>query len=161
MLAAERAAMYEVDLDACRTHWEKLQTSPALFKKIQNLFRAESRQTESDPDFMIYSGGFFSEHDKELMHMLRATKPEDLGRLDLPFRDRRLSEMFFRYRARNYLDTLNSEELAGWEKFRAARLSDTHEQERYQQGWQEAQEQANDAQREVLTQLQQYVETLV
>jgi len=160
VLSPERAVKYEIDLDTCRRHWEKLQNLTPLFKRIQNLFRAESHQVETDPDFMIYSGGFFSEHDKELMQMIRATKSEDLGRLDLPFRDRRLTEMLMRYRARNFPDTLSDDEKNEWENYRGARLADPKEIERYQQGWQEAQELATDSQCEVLAQLQSYVNSL-
>ncbi len=62
---------------------------------------------ELDPDYMIYSGGFFSESDKSLMAMIRSTSAKDLARLDLPFRDARLATMLQRYRARNFKDTLN------------------------------------------------------
>jgi exodeoxyribonuclease-1 len=40
------------------------------------------------------------------------------------FDDERLSELFFRYRARNFPHTLRPEEAAQWEQHRAARLFD-------------------------------------
>jgi len=53
------------------------------------------------------------------------TAPENLANLDLPFKDARLAEMLFRYRARNYPDTLNDVEKSRWEEFRVARLTGT------------------------------------
>lgn len=160
VLEKEQAAQFDLDLDSCRENWEKLQSSPALFKKIQNLFRGDAGSAENDPDFMIYSGGFFSDHDRELMHMVRATKATDLGRLDLPFRDSRLNEMLFRYRARNYFETLNEEEQQRWNEFRQARLSDQKEIDRYEAGWQQAQELATDSDRVVLNQLQSHIDAI-
>ena len=160
VLPPERAALFEVDLDVCRANWQKLHDAPALFKKIQNLFRAEQHQPETDPDFMIYSGGFFADHDRELMHMVRVTKPEDLGRLDLPFRDSRLNEMLFRYRARNYPETLNADEQSKWEALRIDKLSDEREVQRYEEGWKQAEALADAGQQQVLMQLKAYVDAL-
>ena len=45
---------------------------------------------------------------------LAATRPS--------FEDERLAELLFRYRARNFPQTLSGEEMAAWEEHRAARL---------------------------------------
>ncbi len=160
VLAPEKAEQFEIDLDSCRINWEKLQSSPALYKKIEKVFRSEKREQESDPDFMIYSGGFFSDHDKDLMQMIRATASHDLGRLDLPFRDSRLHEMLFRYRARNFPDTLNAAEQERWREFCQLRLRDEQGLARYNSDLQLARDVTDTEQTIVLDQLEAYVASI-
>ena len=64
---------------------------------FKNIFRKVAEK-EADPDLMIYQG-FFGDRDKAMMETVRNTKSADLGRLDLPFEDHRLDELFFRYGA--------------------------------------------------------------
>jgi exodeoxyribonuclease-1 len=71
---------------------------------------------------MIYSGGFFTPKDKATMTKIRQTAPEKLGSFKADFVDGRLEEMLFRYRGRNYPNTLNSEELQQWQQFCQQRL---------------------------------------
>jgi exodeoxyribonuclease-1 len=76
----------------------------------------------SDPDQALYSGGFFSRDDRQRMQRILATPPAGLGSFPQVFDDSRLPEMLFRYRARNWPDSLDAEEQARWEEFRLARL---------------------------------------
>ena len=93
---------------------------------------------------MIYSGGFFSDSDKNLMSMIRSSSAQDLARLDLPFRDARLDAMLQRYRARNFRDTLNNQELTKWNQFRRDRLFSSEALASYEQSYAEAKEKAGD-----------------
>ena len=58
------------------------------------------------------------------MDQLRECSPEELSAVTFPFEDARLPEMLFRYRARNYPETLTEDEQALWEEYRFARLTD-------------------------------------
>ncbi|PCJ22172.1 MAG: exodeoxyribonuclease I [SAR86 cluster bacterium] len=138
VLAADQAEKYGIDIALCKKHWEILQSNFAIVKKISAVFNEENFQKEIDPDFMIYSGGFFSEGDRSLMAMVRSASAIDLGRLGLPFKDSRLSEMLFRYRARNYKETLSNSELLDWEKFRQERLGNKFAQDKYKEGYTQA-----------------------
>ena len=160
VLDPTRAAEYEIDLQQCKRHWEMLQASQDLAARVAAVFNEELQQGEVDPDFMIYSGGFFGDNDKALMQTIRASSPTDLGRLDLPFQDRRLREMLFRYRGRNYKSSLNSDELAQWEAFRRQRLTDKAELQRYESGMEEAQRRATANDLAVLSDLSDYVESI-
>jgi len=122
VLKEEQAKQFGIDLDQCRQHWEALQGDEEIKRKVSAVFKDESFPAESDPDYMIYSGGLFSEGDRGLMEIVHATKPEDLGRLDLPFRDKRLNTMLFRYRARNFPETLNGDERSQWDEYRRTKL---------------------------------------
>lgn len=76
----------------------------------------------ADPDQMLYSGGFFSPRDKSLLRRVLQARPEDLRRQSWPFADARLPLLLFRYRARNFPETLTAAEAAAWDKDRAGRL---------------------------------------
>ena len=109
-------------LDALRSHRE--QAGAAFAAKVQAVYTGRKFKTLSDPDLMLYSGGFFSEADKRVMERLRAQAPEQLAAETPVFEDKRLPEMLFRYRARNYPDSLSLEERANWEEYRFARLTE-------------------------------------
>ncbi len=108
------AERLEIDLAKCFNHLQKIQSSNPLDEKLTAVFNREYTDIISDPDLMIYSGGFFSQKDKNAMQKIKQTKPEKLSSLKLAFDDARLEEMLFRYRARNYPDTLSAEETLQW-----------------------------------------------
>jgi len=157
VLPAERAEQFGVDLDKCKSHWNYLQGNKEIVNKVSEVFSEESGQNEADPDYMIYSGGFFSDSDKNLMSMIRSTSAQDLARLDLPFRDARLSALLQRYRARNFKDTLNSQELAEWNQFRRGRLEASEALVSYEQGYAEAKAKAGDSKQDLFNSLDDYV----
>ncbi len=108
---------YGLDLDSCLENARIVQKSQTIKTTLSRIFSERVSEKESDPDLMIYQG-FFGDHDKALMETVRNTKPADLGRLDLPFNDDRMEELFFRYRARNFRETLTSNEAVRWNKYR-------------------------------------------
>lgn len=122
-LTMDAAERWELDPALAGQHLEQLMKQPQFIQKLQNIYRAPAFEASTDPDFMLYSGGFFSNDDRARMDDIRNTRPEDLAGLDLPFTDKRLAEMLFRYRARNYPETLNDEEKNRWQEFRLARLT--------------------------------------
>jgi exodeoxyribonuclease-1 len=73
---------------------------------------------------MLYSGGFFSPADRHLMKKILAVPPRDLAGHQWSFQDKRLPLMVFRYRARNYPETLTAQERETWDRDRKARLID-------------------------------------
>ena len=62
---------------------------------------------------MLYEG-FIGNDDRSLCEQVAAADPAVLARQTFPFSDPRLPELLFRYRARNYPDTLSTEETAQW-----------------------------------------------
>jgi exodeoxyribonuclease-1 len=74
---------------------------------------------------MLYSGGFFSPGDRHLMKKILAVPPRELAGHLWSFQDQRLPLMVFRYRARNFPDTLTQKEREAWDRDRRARLVDT------------------------------------
>jgi len=95
---------------------------PQIRNKVMDVFKPYPPAAGADPDHMIYGGDFFSYQDRRLLDKVRASAPETLGRESWPFRDARLPEMLFRYRARNFPATLSQEENRRWQRDRLARL---------------------------------------
>jgi exodeoxyribonuclease-1 len=113
-----------LDPKRCIKHAEKLiRVLPQIRNKIMDVFKPSPSGTDSDPDHMIYSGGFFPQQDRRLMDKIRSTEPGKLGQQEWPFKDPRLTEMLFRFRARNYPDTLSANESRQWQTQRLGRLS--------------------------------------
>ena len=115
--------------EMCRKHLAALhqyrsRDAQAFTAKIQAIYSGRKFEAHSDPDLMLYSGGFFPEQDRRLMDQVRTSSPEELASASFPFEDQRLAEMLFRYRARNYPDSLSAEERAAWEEYRFQRLTD-------------------------------------
>ena len=122
-LTSAAAARWQLDPQLAQQHLAQLLAQPSFIKKLQEIYRAPVFETTNDPDFMLYSGGFFSNDDRARMEDIRSTPSENLANLDLPFKDKRLVEMLFRYRARNYPNTLDDAEKNRWEEFRMERLT--------------------------------------
>ena len=120
----ERAAALGFDKDFAREQFKRLKNAAYVRQKLTELYESESFKEQTDPDVMLYSGGFFSPADKAKMEMIRNTAPHNLAGLELNFDDARLPEMLFRYRARNYPNTLSDTENRKWAQFCQQRLSD-------------------------------------
>lgn len=122
MLNTEEAARLDIDGGTCRTHLQMIRNFTGLSSKIADIYSESPFEAESDPDMMLYSGGFFSQTDKQLMDQVRAASPTELAEIDLPFQDVRLEEMLFRYKARNCPAILTPDEQVQWEEYRRRKL---------------------------------------
>ena len=125
LLDDELAARIQLDLPAARRHYQQLIKAQGLEAKLQQVF-ADSpfKNDHQDPDVMLYGGGFFSAQDKSVMEQVRHCVPGQLGEQGFQFQDPRLPEMLFRYRARNFPESLNPEEQMRWQEFCFMRLTD-------------------------------------
>ncbi len=124
MLDAPTAERLGMDVGRCRAHRARLLAIPGLAAKLQSLYADRQLPEITDPDRMLYSGGFFSDSDRRVMDRARAASAEQLARESFVFEDTRLPEMLFRYRARNFPDSLNDAERAQWEEQRFQYLTD-------------------------------------
>jgi len=114
----------QLDLDRCTAHRNTLRAVEGLAEKLRRVFqRAAELPPPEDPELALYGGGFLPDADKRLLAQVRATLPVQLGERAFPFRDTRYPELLFRYRARNWPQTLGADERARWENFRLARLT--------------------------------------
>jgi exodeoxyribonuclease I len=79
-------------------------------------------QTTSDPDFQLYTGGFFSDEDREQFLIIHRSSPQELLSLNLNCRDPRVPQMLWRFTCRNYPEILEGEDLKRWKSFAAGRI---------------------------------------
>ena len=119
----DAAKRLDIDIELHNKHLATIINTPGLADKIQSVFKDTDYETINDPDQSLYSGGFFSNEDRNRMHTIRSTPATELNKLDLNFDDSRLAEMLFRFRARNYPDTLADVEQQIWKKYRKAKLT--------------------------------------
>ncbi|MBE9538640.1 MAG: exodeoxyribonuclease I [Proteobacteria bacterium] len=129
MATPEIAQRLDINGQACRAHLAALREykevdKAAFNEKIQAVYTGRKFPTQTDPDRMLYSGGFFSNSDRRTMDRLLNSSADDLASTTFPFEDVRLPEMLFRYRARNFPESLSPEESAQWEEYRFAYLTD-------------------------------------
>ncbi|MFT5708759.1 MAG: exodeoxyribonuclease-1 [Oceanospirillaceae bacterium] len=122
MLNAEEAQRLNIIGSDCRKHLDMLRNYAGLKQKLADIFASDEFESDGDPDHMLYSGGFFNDIDRKSMELIRGTPVDELAQLELAFQDPRLEEMFFRYRARNYPDYLDSDEMQRWEDYRQEKL---------------------------------------
>ncbi len=122
MLTKVEADRLQIDGDVCRQHLQMLRNETGLAAKVADIFADKGFESDGDPDHMLYSGGFFSDHDRALMEQVRNTATEELYELSLAFQDPRLEEMLLRYKARNFPHTLSEDEVQRWEEYRSRKL---------------------------------------
>ena len=112
---------YEIDLERCQQNRQFLLSNPSIADKLKKVFFDKPDFPQQDVDESLY-GGFFSNSDKIKLENIRKTKNKNTVEFEIPFDDKRIPELLFRYRARNYPETLTQQQLNDWEYFRMERL---------------------------------------
>ena len=117
-VAGEVAEALSLDGDLHRRHLALLRecraADPAEFvTRFQSLWQERTFPPRSDPDHMLYEG-FVSAADRSLCEQAVSEDPASLASQTFPFADQRLPELLFRYRARNFPDSLTEPEIAQW-----------------------------------------------
>jgi len=121
-LSAKRAAELGLDIDAALQHVAAATALPEMGAVWSKVFQRPKEATQ-DVDEDLY-GGFVGNNDRRQLTQLRALSPQQLAQTRASFDDVRLEELLFRYRARNFPESLSAEETQRWEAHRAARLFD-------------------------------------
>lgn len=73
-------------------------------------------------DVALYDG-FLDNADAASLAQIRRATPQQLASARFDFHDQRLPELLFRYRARNWPETLTPDEIERWEQLRVQRLT--------------------------------------
>lgn len=122
VLDAAAEARIGLDRVLCEKHRQILQAAlPQVCNKLMEVFQQAYTPTVRDAEFLIYDG-FFSPSDKREQEAVRKAAPQELATHNFSFHDGRLVELLFRYRARNFPESLSVEETAQWNEFRQYRL---------------------------------------
>ena len=122
-LLPENASRLNIPREVCLANLAKLKAHDALRDKLSDVFVPDYDNEETpDAEQALYGGSFFSASDKAQMEILHALPVEQLASHDFQFQDPRLATLLFRFRARNYPLTLNSEELQKWQQYSSNKL---------------------------------------
>ncbi|QKZ06610.1 exodeoxyribonuclease I [Pseudomonas eucalypticola] len=141
-----------------------IEAQPLWEDKLPALYAEEGFTEVEDPEQQLY-GGFIGDRDRRLCEQVRTLDPQQLATQTWMFDDERLPELLFRYRARNFPDTLNAEERGAWLHFCQQRLTDPawgapNTLAGFAEALQPWQANATAAQLQVLAQWQGYVQQL-
>ncbi len=118
----EAATRWGLDVDAAMVHAQHAQAlGDGLDALWADVFVRPAHQAAPDVDEDLY-GGFIGNDDRRTLQRLRELQPGQLATKRPAFQDGRLEELLFRYRARNFGDTLTDEEQARWQQHRVERL---------------------------------------
>ena len=135
--------------------------------KLMAVYREQERQDpdiEPDAETLLYQG-FTSDRDRQLLPGIRQASGVELTAARWPLEDQRLADMLGRYRARNFPESLTAEERAQWQAYCRDKLTGMDGRsattlETFMQELRHLQQQANDEQRQLLEQWQQYAMSL-
>ncbi|KAF3997685.1 exodeoxyribonuclease I [Glaciimonas immobilis] len=121
-LSPEMAVKWGIDRELALKHSDIAAQAPDLTALWRQVFeRPAAGPTDVDED--LY-GGFIGNGDRRKLDDCRTMSPQKLSTSVPNFDDKRLEELLFRYRARNFPETLSEEESQRWEEHRAAKLFD-------------------------------------
>lgn len=116
------ATRWGIDLAAAQQHAEHAAAiAPRLAPRWGEVFARAAPAGEVDVDEDLY-GGFLGDEDRRTLQRLRGLEAQALAERRPAFGDARLDEIFFRYRARNFPESLAPDERVQWQRHCAARL---------------------------------------
>lgn len=121
-LSSAMAQRWGLNLDAQLANAAQAQALPDMSGIWPAVFKRPAAATP-DVDEDLY-GGFVGNADRRRLNDLRQLKAQELASARPAFDDARLTELLWRYRARNFPQSLSADELARWEAHRSARLFD-------------------------------------
>ena len=114
-----------LDTERSAVHRTELLSAPDIAEKVRRVYAAAAElPPPEDPELALYSG-FLPDADRVKLDRVRAAPPASLSG-DFGISDPRYAELLFRYRARNWPDTLDADERARWDDFRRQRILGTH-----------------------------------
>ncbi|WP_088278800.1 exodeoxyribonuclease I [Ideonella sp. A 288] len=121
-LSDAQAERWGLDVAAALRHVDAArQASAALSGLWAEVYQRPAPVLAADVDEDLY-GGFLGHDDRRVLDRLRGLTPAQLADKRPGFADARLEELLFRYRARNFPDTLRDDERARWHRHCSERL---------------------------------------
>lgn len=115
-------ARLKIDRALAMQRQSLLLATPGLAEKARAVFARERSFGSDDADGALYAG-FLPDADRAQFEALRRSRPQQLAEFEPRLRDPRLKELLFRYRARNWPQTLSLEEQLRWREYLKRRLA--------------------------------------
>ena len=123
-MSEDNAQRLGLDRERCLDNYRKIAANPEIAQKLVALYDIEEEHGEQDIDHALYSGGFLSEEDRRWCDQVIESRPENLIAIADNTQHPGLRALLFRYRARNFPNTLTADEMTRWQRHRHARLTD-------------------------------------
>jgi len=125
VLRGEDQARLQLDLGECERRAQQLSSAREQWQaKLNDLYAADDFEPSADPEQQLYFG-FLDDRDRRLCEQVRNSSASQLAGGNWAFADERLPELLFRYRARNFPESLADHELQAWQQFCRERLSNS------------------------------------
>ena len=123
-LSPEMAQRWGLDVEQSLRHADvAARHAGKLAGMWPEVYQRPQDERARDVDEDLY-GGFVGNEDRRTLQRLRGLDPQTLADKRPAFADARLDELLFRYRARNFPETLRDAERAQWRAHCAERLCD-------------------------------------
>lgn len=119
----------QVSLATVTSNKDKLKNHPSFTSHVLDALTLMDKKQQSEllsheqqVDGQLYDN-FIGDADKQVMRAVRVANPDELDSFGPSFNDQRLKALLPLYKARNYPNSLNTEERAAWERFCLHRLT--------------------------------------
>jgi exodeoxyribonuclease-1 len=123
-LSEERAESLNIDIGKAVENYKVLANSTYLTTLCQSVFSSDETQVVPiNIDEQLYTSDFPSSADMRLMETVRYEVPEQLAAYSGKFESELLNKLLFQYRARNYPNLLDEQEMSLWQQHIESRLT--------------------------------------
>ena len=122
-LSPEMAAKWGIDMNLCIEHAVKARALPDMSQLWKQVYSKLEGHGPNDVDQDLYNG-FIGPADRRRLNQLRELSPQELSVDRTGFDDVRLQELVFRWRARNWPESLTEQEQERWQQHCMAVLLD-------------------------------------
>ena len=113
-LSPEMAAKWGIDMNLCIEHAVKARALPDMSQLWKQVYSKLEGHGPNDVDQDLYNG-FIGLADRRRLNQLRELSPQELSVDRTGFDDARLQELVFRWRARNWPESLTEQEQERWQ----------------------------------------------
>jgi exodeoxyribonuclease-1 len=120
-LDLKMAEKWRIDWPQAAQRRQQILADKTLSQRLIELYRSRPEFPPQDADAALYEG-VIADADRRLCHEALAKSPAQLAAWQPPFADERLQTLYFRYRARNWPESLDANEQEQWRHFCEARL---------------------------------------
>ncbi|HED16148.1 MAG TPA: exodeoxyribonuclease I [Gammaproteobacteria bacterium] len=117
------ARRISIDIEACNRHRQIVNNNDAFIQRIARAYGSREFSPANDVDLALYDG-FLGDTDRDMLDKVRSLSAQELAQKQLEFKDKRLPELLFRYRARKWPENLSEQESQRWQNFCQHRLYD-------------------------------------
>ena len=126
MFDDEVSRRIQLDKVSAREHYQAIRQDQGCWQKAVDVFDVEPEDKRQDVEKSLYAGGFLSQHDKAKCEEITQKQGFALDP-EVYFEDDRLAQLYFRYRARNFPETLSESEVWRWRDYCVAKFEGSDE----------------------------------